>query len=77
MEYRTIVELVLAVQTSFSALSTAKLEKTFGKLDRVMRAIVEAKGGNTYKIPRSKERVEDKIDEDVMASLQLMNLRFF
>jgi hypothetical protein len=50
---RNIDELVEAVQESFRELSYDKLENNFCTLRSVMRAIIEHKGGNGYKIPHS------------------------
>ncbi|KAG9399726.1 hypothetical protein AC1031_011604 [Aphanomyces cochlioides] len=69
MECRFIEELVNALQTSFEALELTKLEKTFMTLHRAMKAIIECKGDNTFKIPRSKKTEEE------MAAFEVMNAR--
>ncbi|ETV70138.1 hypothetical protein H257_14299 [Aphanomyces astaci] len=53
LECQTMEELIGAVKEAFSKLSHLKLDKTFKTLQRVMQVIIEAKGDNRYKMPRS------------------------
>ncbi|KAH9101901.1 hypothetical protein AeMF1_021417 [Aphanomyces euteiches] len=69
MECRTIEDLMDAVCSTFRQLSAETLNRTFMTLQRVMGMIIEVKGDNRYKIPRSKK------PEEEMLALELMNLR--
>ncbi|KAH9095269.1 hypothetical protein Ae201684P_013385 [Aphanomyces euteiches] len=68
-ECGTIEELIDAVKISFHELERLTLEKTFRTLHRVMQVIIEFKGDNRFKIPRSKK------NEDESLALQLMHAR--
>ncbi|KAH9138153.1 hypothetical protein AeRB84_017485 [Aphanomyces euteiches] len=69
MECQSIEDLVDAVVRSFDQLSSSTLDKTFKTLRRVIGTCLEAGGGNSYKILRSKG------SEDDAKALELLNLR--
>ncbi|RHY24855.1 hypothetical protein DYB32_008654 [Aphanomyces invadans] len=69
MVCQTIDDLVHAVEKSYHDLSSKMLGKTFGTLQRVVQAVVEANGNNGYKIPRSKDKDDD------MANLEQLDRR--
>ncbi|ETW01378.1 hypothetical protein H310_06928 [Aphanomyces invadans] len=65
----SIESLISAVKTAFAELPGSTLESTFGTLQRVIAAIVDAAGDNRYKVPRSLN-----FQADILA-LDMMNLR--
>ncbi|KAF0724852.1 hypothetical protein Ae201684P_020332 [Aphanomyces euteiches] len=73
-ECRNTEDLMLAVKDAFNELDPVTLTKTFKTLQRVMKIVIEVNGSNSFKIPRSKDQV-NQVNEDDQVTLQLLDLR--
>ncbi|ETV66171.1 hypothetical protein H257_17323 [Aphanomyces astaci] len=66
MECKIIDDLGLAIELSFDELAPMILGKTFATLHRVIKAVLHANGGNSYKTPRSKDTDDDMINLELL-----------